>query len=240
MEKEQFVTCVPTEMFERLKKLLDRLWEEKNPAGVHLGAILEEFGTDIKSLNGVVAEYEQDFAGRAKFMEEQYKDKINTLEAALTDYKTRILGVEQLRQEKDGKAGELAALLKAKEDELSIYKARLSEEEAALNSKYAAKMHELYDKIGKKELEMLAGWEEKNRALELRSEAAEKEYAAKYKQLKLRESTMDEEVNSRKEELIKAFDRARLELESRDKILSEREARLDALEKKRATMTGEK
>ena len=85
MEKETLVQCVPIEMMDRLKKLLARLWEDNNLAGVHLGAIMDEFESDIRSLSGVVKEYESDFSGRLKFVEEEYKEKVKTLEADLAD-----------------------------------------------------------------------------------------------------------------------------------------------------------
>jgi len=216
MQKETLVKCVPVEMIERLKKLLERLWADNNPAGVHLGAIMDEFDSDIKALSGVLKEYEADFASRLKFTEEEYKTRIGTLETDLAGCKARMSGVDKNRGENDKKIAELSEILKRKEAELASAKGRFAEEESQLNSKYVAKMQELYDRVSRKELEILSRWEEKNNALDAKYGAMETEYAARSRQLKLREEALEKEFSVRKEQLIKTFDRVRLELNARE------------------------
>src|SRR3989339_388615 len=207
MEKETLVQCVPIEMMERLKKLLSRLWEDNNPAGVHLGAIMDEFDSDIKALSGVVKEYEADFSGRLKFVQEEYKERVGMLEKDLADYKARMSGLDKTRGESSKKISELEEVLKRKEDELGALRIRLTEEGSQLNSKYVAKMQELYDRVSRKELEVLSRWEEKNKALDTKYSVLETEYSGKARQFKLREKVLEDEFNSRKEERIKTFDR---------------------------------
>lgn len=237
MEMEKSIECVPVEMLERLKSLLDRLWKDKNPSAVHLSAIMDEFDAERKSLAGIVQEYKSDYAARFAFMERQYKDKILTLESELSDFKTRFSEIDKDRSADSKKVMELVETLKRKESELADLKAGAVETEAQLNARYVARMQELYDKISRKEMDMLSKWEEKNKALETNSSAVENEYSSKLRQIKLREKAMEDDFNSRKQELIKTFERVRLEMEAREKELSERERKFYALEKKRPTVT---
>lgn len=221
MEKEMMVQCVPGELFDRLKQLLERLWGEKNTAAVHLNALLNEFAVEMKSLEGVVQEYEADYASRLLFMEKQYKDKMVSLENELGEYRSKIAAVDNGRSESAAKLEELDHALKAKDSELADVKARAAEAEAELNKKYATRMQELYDKINRKEAEMIARWEEKNRALDIRLSEADNDHAAKARQLKLREKALEDDFNSRKAELIRTFEKMRLDFESRERALEE-------------------
>jgi hypothetical protein len=239
MENETPIKCVPVEMVERLKKLSAKLWNDKNPAGVHLGAILDEFDSDIKALSGVVQEYEADYAVRLQFAEEGYKEKTRTLEKDLAECRSRLSVLAAARDESDAHAAELRESLKIKEAELTGFGARFAEKEAELNSKYVARMRELYDKVSRKELELLSRWEEKNKSVDGKCGALESAYAAKARQLQLREKALEEEFNARKEELIRTFDRVRLELDVRETEISKREEKITALEKKRPTVTEE-
>ena len=54
MEKTKHVQCVPADMVNRLKQLLVRLWETKNPASHSLSAILTDFAPDTKVLSEAV------------------------------------------------------------------------------------------------------------------------------------------------------------------------------------------
>ena len=90
------------------KALLERLWEEKNPAAVHLNALLNEFDVEMKSLE-VVQEYEADYASRLSFMEKQYKDKINSLENELSEHKSRVAALDSARAESAAKLDEPGA-----------------------------------------------------------------------------------------------------------------------------------
>jgi hypothetical protein len=231
-------------MIVRLKKLLSRLWDDNNPAGVHLGAIMDEFESDIKTLSGVIREYETDFSSRIRLAKEEYGERVLALESELADYRGRLAGLEKTRGENSKKVFELEDALKNREAECSALSVRLAEEESQLNSKYVAKMQELYDRVSQKEQEMLARWEEKNRGLETKYGALETEYGTKARQFKLREKTLEDDFRARKGELIKTFDRMRFELDARDGSLSaretavaEREGKISALEKKRQTVT---
>lgn len=232
MEKETPVQCVPLEMIERLKKLLSRLWEENNPAGVHLGAIMDEFESDIKALSGVIREYENDFSGRLRLAEERYGEKILALEGELAEYRDRLDGLKKNRVDNSAKVSELEEALKLREAECSALSVRLAEEESQLNSKYVAKMQELYDRVSRREHEMLSRWEEKNKVLEANYGARETEYSVKARQLRLREKNLEDDFKARKVELIKTFDKIRLELDAREADLSAREERLAAGEGK--------
>ena len=231
MEKEMLIQCVPAELFERLKGLLERLWEDKNPAAVHLNALLNEFDVEMKSLEGVVQEYEADYASRLSFMEKQYKDRIASLENELSEHKARVSSLDSARIESASRQEELSRALKQKETELADFRAKASETEAELNLKYAARMQELYDRVNKKETDMIARWEEKNKTLDGRLGEVENDYAARVRQLKLKEKALEDDFNSRKAELIKTFDRIRLEFEAREESLS-------AAEKKSARAGG--
>ena len=141
-------------------------------------------------------------------------------------------GLDKTRGENSKKVSELSDALKRKEAEMSAFRVQLAEEESQLNSKYVSKMQELYDRVSRKELEMLSRWEEKNKALDSKYGSLEAEYSGKARQFKLREKAMADEFNSRKEELIKTFDRIRLELDARESDIAEREEKLTELEKK--------
>lgn len=231
MEKETPVQCVPLEMLVRLKKLLERLWADNNPAGVHLGAIMDEFESDIRALSGVIREYETDFAGRLRLAEERYGGKIRTLEAELAECRDRLYGLDKTRGDSSKKVAELEEALQLRQTECSALSVRLAEEEAQLNSKYVAKMQELYDRVSRKEHEMLARWEEKNKVLDTKYGARETECAAKARQVKLREKALEDDYKARKVELIKTFDRIRIELDAREADISAREEKLAELEK---------
>ena len=231
MEKETPVQCVPLEMIAALKKLLSRLWEDNNPAGVHLGAIMDEFESDIKALSGVIREYETDFSSRLKLMKEKHGEDVQALRSELEACRARLSGVEKTRSESSRNVYELEESLKRKEDECSALSFRLAEEESRLNSKYVAKMQELYDRVSRKEHETLAHWEEKNTVLEARCLAIETEYAARVRQFKLLEKTLEDEFKVRKVELIKTCDRIMLEVDARQTELSAREEKLAGREK---------
>lgn len=239
MEKEALIQCVSTGLMERLRKLLDRLWQDNNPAAVHLGAILDEFEPDIRSLNGVVKEYETDFAGRLKDIEEAYREKSRVMEKDLSDYKARMSALAGARDENAERAVKLEEALRAKDAEIAALKARAVEEETRLNFKFVSKMQELYDAVSRKEMEMFAAWEEKNKRTEERNARLEAECAGRLRDLQIREKSVEAEIRTRKEELLKTFENARQELEAREKDLAVREEKFAALEKKRRTVTEE-
>ena len=54
MEKTKHVQCVPADMVDRLKQLLVRLWETKNPAAHSLSAVLSDFEPDTRVLSEAI------------------------------------------------------------------------------------------------------------------------------------------------------------------------------------------
>ena len=223
MEKEMMVQCVPGALFSNQSPARAALGGEE-PAAVHLNALLNEFDVEMKSLE-VVQEYEADYASRLSFMEKQYKDKINSLENELSEHKSRVAALDSARAESAAKLDDLAQALKAKEAEFADFKARSSETESDLNLKYSARMQELYDRVNRKETDMIARWEDKNRTLDSRSGEVENVFAARVRQFRLKEKALEDDFNSRKAELIRTFDRIRLEFEAREEKLAAAEKR---------------
>jgi len=228
MEKERAIQCVPVELMERLKDLAARLWESKSPASVHLTAILEEFEPDVKSLGQLVKEYDEDYAERLQAGHDKYEQKEGRLKKEIEDLKARLAKSEADRADALKRLEEFRSVLSDRETLLAELKMRTAEQEGELNSKYVTRMQELYEKVSKKELDLLLRWEDKNRALEARSQEFEGERAARERQLKLREKALEEEFNARKSELIRTFDRIREGLEAREKGLAAREAQQPA------------
>lgn len=223
MEKERAIQCIPVEMLERIKALSAKLWEERNPTSVHLNAILEEFEPDVKALANTIKEYEAEYSGRAASSQSRYEQKEARLKKELEDLKTRLASAEASRSEAVRKNEELKAAFNAREAQLAELRMKTAEDEGALNARYVARMQELYEKVNKKELDMLTRWEDKNKALEAKEQDLDGEYAAKVKQLKMRELALEEDFNARKADLIKTFDRIRAGLEAKEKELVERE-----------------
>lgn len=226
MEKEKAIKCVPLDLVRNLQTLSRRLWDEKNPAAVHVSALIEEFGDEVTSMEKVLGEYEAGYAGRLAIAEREHAEKVSVLEAQIRDLKDRVAAADAERAGLHKKMTELAEVLRRKEAELADARAAGAESESELNSRYVSRMQELYDKLNKKEQEMLASWEEKGREMELRAQAQEKARVEKTRALDAREKIMEDEFSLKKAELIKTFERARAELQAREKSLAEREAAL--------------
>jgi chromosome segregation ATPase len=192
---------------------------------VQLNALLEEFEPDLKALGHIIGEYESDCAARLSFKDRESAQREQRFSDEIAALEKRYAALESSHSAGLRKIAELKAALASKEGELAEVKAKTAEEETALNGKYVARMQELYDKVSRKELEMLARWEEKNAGIDSKIQGLEDEYAAKMKQLKLRERAMEEDFNARKAELIRTFDKIKGGLEAREKALSEKEAR---------------
>jgi hypothetical protein len=225
MEKERAIQCVPEEMLARLKALAEKLWSDKNPASVHLNAVLEEFEPDIRALGQIIKEYETDYAGRLAFNEREHAQKESRLREEAADFGARVAELEKEHAAGMKKIEELKASLAAKDAALAELKAKAAEDESELNARYVAKMQELYDKVNRKELEMLSRWEERNKGLEAKVQSLESDFAAKARQFELRGKALEEDFNGRKAELIRTFDRIRADLDAREKALTERENR---------------
>lgn len=223
MEKERAIQCVPVEMLERLKSMSAKLWEDRNPASVHLNAILEEFEPDVKALANTIKEYEAEYAGRAASSQSKFEQKEAWLKKELEELKTRLASAEASRSEAVRKNEELKAAFNAREAILAELRMKTAEDEGSLNTRYVIRMQELYEKVNKKELEMLTRWEDKNKALEAKQQDLDGDHAVKVKQLKMREMALEEDFNARKADLIKTFDRIRAGLEAKEKELAARE-----------------
>lgn len=223
MEKERAIQCVPVEMLERLKALSAKLWEDRNPTSVHLNAILEEFEADVKSLSNMIKEYEAEYAGRAASNQSKFEQKENRLKKEAEDLRARLAGAEASLREALKKNEELKSAFSSREALVAELRVKTTEDEGVLNARYVARMQELYEKVNKKELDMLARWEDKNKSLETKLLDLDADYAAKVKQFKTRELALEEDFNARKTDLIKTFDRIRAGLEAKEKELAERE-----------------
>ena len=223
MEKERAIQCIPVEMLERLKALAAKLWEDRNPSSVHLNAILEEFEPDIKALGQTIKEYEKEYSERQASGQSRYEQKENRLKKEIEDLKTRLAGFENSLRGALKKNEDLQASCREREALVAELRVKTTEDEGALNARYVARMQELYEKVNKKELEILASWEDKNKAVEAKLQDLDADYAAKVKQLKMREMALEEDFNSRKTDLIKTFDRIRAGLEAKEKELAARE-----------------
>lgn len=226
MEKEKAIKCVPLDLVRNMQDLSRRLWDEKNPAAVHVSALIEEFGDEVTSMEKVLGEYEAGYAGRLAIAEREHAEKVSVLEAQIRDLKDRVAAADAERAGLHKKMTELSETLRRKEAELADARAAGAESESELNSRYVSRMQELYDKLNKKEQEMLASWEEKSREMELRAQAQEKARVEKARALDAREKIMEDEFSLKKAELIKTFERARAELQAREKSLAERESAL--------------
>ena len=223
MEKERAIQCVPVELLERLKALSAKLWEDRNPTSVHLNAILEEFEPDMKALSNTIKEYEAEYSSRVASSQSKFEQKEARLKKEAEDLRARLAAAERSLSEALKKNEELKSTFNEREALLAELRMKTSEDEGALNARYVARMQELYEKVNKKELEMLARWEDKNKAVEAKLQDLDGDYAAKVKQLKMRELALEEDFNARKADLIKTFDRIRAGLEAKEKELAERE-----------------
>lgn len=228
MEKELAIQCVPGELLERLKALGERLWADKNPASVQLNAILEEFDSDVRTLGHIIKEYEVDFEGRLAIKCREQGRREESLKAEVAVAAERLLKLQSAHADALKKIEDLKSALAARDAELAELRSRTLEDGSELNARYVQKMQELYDKVNKKELDMLARWEDKNRTLESKVQALENDSTVRIKQLALREKALAEDFNGRKAELIRTFDKIRADLDAREKALSEREARKTA------------
>jgi len=219
MEKELALQCVPVELMERLKTLAAKFWEERNPASVSLNSILEEYEPEVKTLGHLIKEYETEYSERLASSQSGYAQKESRLKKEIEALKARLVGIEASMADTLKHSEELKSAFNARETLLTELKIKTAENEGAFNAKYADRMRELYGKVNKKELEMLARWEEKNRELEAKTQELESGYAVKGKQLKLREKALEDDFNARKIELIKTFDRIKSDIDAREQTL---------------------
>lgn len=223
MEKERVIKCVPAEMLERLKALAERLWAESNPSSVHLTAVLEEFEPDMKALGQIVKEYEAEFSGRLSSREREFAKREARLKEKIQVLDVRLSAMENERSAEAMKMKELGKALRDAEASREEAQTEAMEIERELNVKYVSKMQELYDRVNKKEQEMLSDWEEKNKTLENRLEAMEGDHDERMRQLRFKEKALEEDAKARKAELIRTFDRIREDLDARERSVISRE-----------------
>lgn len=228
MEKEHQMQCVPTELLDRLRGLAARLWAEKSPGAVHLSALMEEFGAELRTLGNVLKQYQEEYVSQLAASQNRFDQKEARLRKEIEDLKVLAARNEGEKQEMLKRQEELRTHLAASEKMLGGLKAQAAEKEGELNAKYVASMEELYGKVNMKERDMLTRWEEKNRSLDVKELELENRFSTREKQLKMREKALEEDFNARKTELIKTFDRIRDGLEAREKALAEREAQMQA------------
>jgi chromosome segregation ATPase len=239
MEKERAIQCIPAEMLARLKGLAERLWAENNPSSVHINAILEEFAPDIKALGQIVKEYESDYASRLTSKSEDHTRREARLKEEVVALRGNIAALEKENAANLDRVAEYKAAVHAAETRISELQSKAMDEEREINLKYVAKMQELYDRTNKKEMEMLAKWEEKNRSLEARTQAVEEDYSGRVTQFELRGKALEADAKARKAELIKTFDRIQAELDAREKATAARERALAYWEKTGSRKDGE-
>ncbi|OGS10682.1 MAG: hypothetical protein A2285_05465 [Elusimicrobia bacterium RIFOXYA12_FULL_57_11] len=194
---------------------------------MHLNAILEEFTPDIKALGQIVREYESDYQSRLSAKEDDYSRREARLKAEVQALKVSVAALEKENAGNLEKTAQLNAAVHAAQGRIAELQSKAMEDEREINLKYVAKMQELYDRTGKKELDMLGKWEEKNKKLEARVQAVDNDYASRVRQYELKERALEEDAKARKAELINTFDRIRAELAAREKALLVRERALE-------------
>jgi hypothetical protein len=239
MRKKEAAKCVPLELVYSLRELAKRLWGEKNPAAVPLGAILEEFEEEISALEKFFEDYEAGYAARLERTEKEHEEKVSELESRVSELKSKLAEMAAENGESRKRESALYDELRKKDSGLVEAKSACAKIEGELNEKYVVKMRELYNKLDEKDRELFLAGEEKKRELTLLArhlESArlegEKKLEAEKKALDARRRALEEEFAVRKSELIKAFERAGAELRSREKLLSYHESALKKKERR--------
>lgn len=238
MEKERAVQCVPVEMLARLKALAERFWADNNPSSVHLTALLEEFEPDVKALGQIVKEYETECSVRVASKEKEFSRKEERLKETIRSLYVHLSTLENERTAEAKKMEELRKALKDAEARRDEVQTGVMEIERELNLKYVSKMQELYERVNKKEMEMLSDWEEKNKTLEYRLQVMEGDHSEKMRQFKFKEKALEEDAKARKAELIRTFDRIREDLDARERSTAARERAMAYWEKTGSGETG--
>lgn len=129
MEKEKLVHYVPADMVNRLKKLLVRLWETKNPASAYLSAILKDFELEVRSLNDTIL----DISSRERDTTIREKEKNWAREREnLRDEAER--GLEELRAAAEARLEKTKVSFACEKAELSEANSRAQREIEALAS----------------------------------------------------------------------------------------------------------
>lgn len=232
MKKE--LKCVPEAFLHRLNSFAEKLWKEKNPSSVELSAIMEEFEDEMLSY--------EDLAGKTS---EDFKKKLENIKAEKAEAEAEAEKRIEILKEKNEKIlaenlkmaeeiKELREAVKAGESRLAEAKAEISLEKTRLTMEYSARTQSLYEEIRVKEEAMLKKWEEKNRDVENRLSAIEREYNRKVSELKMKEKSLNEDFLNKKKDLIRTFEKVRADLENREKEVLKKQEKIAEWEKKYA------
>ena len=194
------VQCVPADMVDRLKQLLVRLWETKNPAAHSLSAVLSDFEPDTRVLSEAILDVtikERSIA--LKENEKNYAAEKEKLQAELERISEEVRASAAVRLEKIKASfvcekAELEKELKEKRQELEkefAERAARQAEELALKEQHLASTHNKVKELEKRvaglndahHAELMDKVREKEADFRLRLEQFNKEKAANAKSL---------------------------------------------------------
>ncbi|MDP2866544.1 MAG: hypothetical protein Q8O90_09890 [Elusimicrobiota bacterium] len=129
MEKEKLVHYVPADMVNRLKKLLVRLWETRNPASAYLSAILNDVELEVRSLNETILDISS--RERNTTIREKEKNWMQEKEKLQTEAER---GLEELRASAAARLEKTKVSFACEKAELSEANSRAQREIEALAS----------------------------------------------------------------------------------------------------------
>lgn len=191
-----------------------------------------------------ISELSRALEERKDEMDKKYVGKISALEEQAGELKKELAELEAKGAENSLKAVELKKSLVAKDKENMDLKARLADAEIEFSSKmnglkdtYLMEQRRQGEMAGKMDEEALAKLQARKKELETeyleklnrlkdKTGALEAEFEIKMRNLTMRERAIEADFDANKRELIKAFDKIRVELERRESVVAEREARL--------------
>lgn len=231
---ENKIKCVPQEFIDRVREFEKKLWDAKHPLSVELSSIFGEFEDEIIPFDELSSNISKDYKAKMEHLSDNYKEKIKEYEGELNEIREENNKFKKNIEDLKNKLSEAEILIKQKEEDIYKVRAEVSEEKSRLIKEFSIKAEELYENMRAKEEAMLKKWEEKNKILEQKMMSLEREYMKKIQELRLKEKMLNDDFNLRKKELIKTFDRMRIDLENREKMLFERENKVLELERKYA------
>ncbi len=157
MEKEKLVHYVPADMVDRLKKLLVRLWETRNPASTALNGILSDFELEVRSLNDAM----QDVSSKERNNTIREKEKNWNLERERLQAEAE-RGLEELRAAHSDRLEKLKvsfACEKAESEEAFTRAQREIEELAAENRRMRDRLTSQDEELKRRLFEAKAEYE---------------------------------------------------------------------------------
>ena len=107
-EKDDLLRNVPLEIMDRVRRLAERLWTEKNPAAVQLSVIVEEFDSDVVAAGSAVRDYAK-----------HYEAKLGGLRQELQTHRARAASLEENLRAATDRTQELISELERCEAESS-------------------------------------------------------------------------------------------------------------------------